>query len=589
MVLSRIWYAILAFLLAGAYYSVSLGVGQYNRRNAQAMDETLKADSQVVGWSLQVDARRRLDSLLLASVDQGVVKALKAANGQLNGVPSSAKEEGRKALSAYNEKVRAEYKGDAVFAVDREGRLVAQVGYDAAQKNPEFELGGYPAVFDALHGYLRDDTWVLGGRIARVVARPVEDDVGQPPLGAVVAIKWVDQAFAKDVAKRTRANVAFFVGSQVTAVASSTDGIDDTSLQLISDDIAKVLPDQGFQDSGRSDVRALTGQTQGASIMVKLPGDSWKLNGGFAVVRPKVAISSALGFLSGADDTDKKNVSFVLMFLILLGGGAVGFGLSFLEHTRPMNEMTKQANQLKSGGIDALQVARFRGGYRAIAQAINTGIERVVEKGGGAARKPADLQAILGPVPAQPAMSAFSFPQGPAGAAPPSAPSSRSALPRPPVPNLSGPPTSPPFTQKEHNDEADTLAGSGNAGNAMKAISGGIPGMQSPKATTLNQPATPVDEDDEDEDVATKVAQAPSEIAGAHDPEMAEWVGVYDDFIQTKRRCGEPTDSLTFEKFQQTLRKNRDALIERHGCKRVKFTVYVKDGRASLKATPVRE
>ena len=28
---------------------------------------------------------------------------------------------------------------------------------------------------------------------------------------------------------------------------------------------------------------------------------------------------------------------------------------------------------------------------------------------------------------------------------------------------------------------------------------------------------------------------------------------------------------------------------QRHGCKRVKFSVYVKEGRASLKATPVKE
>ena len=68
-----------------------------------------------------------------------------------------------------------------------------------------------------------------------------------------------------------------------------------------------------------------------------------------------------------------------------------------------------------------------------------------------------------------------------------------------------------------------------------------------------------------------------------------EWQGVYDEFIRTKRECGEPTDGLTFEKFQQTLKKNRDALMQRHGCKRVKFSVYVKEGRASLKATPVRD
>ena len=51
----------------------------------------------------------------------------------------------------------------------------------------------------------------------------------------------------------------------------------------------------------------------------------------------------------------------------------------------------------------------------------------------------------------------------------------------------------------------------------------------------------------------------------------------------------EPTDGLSFEKFQNTLRKNRDALVQRHNCKRVRFSVYIKDGRASLKATPVKE
>ena len=74
----------------------------------------------------------------------------------------------------------------------------------------------------------------------------------------------------------------------------------------------------------------------------------------------------------------------------------------------------------------------------------------------------------------------------------------------------------------------------------------------------------------------------------ALDP-AADWPHVYEEFIRTKRECGESTDGLTFEKFQQTLKKNRDALMQRHGCKRVKFSVYVKEGRASLKATPVRD
>ena len=71
--------------------------------------------------------------------------------------------------------------------------------------------------------------------------------------------------------------------------------------------------------------------------------------------------------------------------------------------------------------------------------------------------------------------------------------------------------------------------------------------------------------------------------------DSVEWLAVYEDFIRTKKQCGEPTEGLTYEKFSHTLKKNRDALIQRHGCKRVKFSVYVKEGRASLKATPVKD
>ena len=38
MILSRIWYVILALLIAAAGYVVSLAVGQYNRRNTTAME-----------------------------------------------------------------------------------------------------------------------------------------------------------------------------------------------------------------------------------------------------------------------------------------------------------------------------------------------------------------------------------------------------------------------------------------------------------------------------------------------------------------------------------------------------------------------
>lgn len=659
MILSRIWYVILAILLAAAYYIVSLAVGQYNRRNASAMDETLKADSQVVSWAMQVDARRRLDVLLLAAVDPGVGKALRGANGK-DAVPPASKEEGAKALRTFNDKLPAEYKNDAVFLTDREGRLVAQIGYDQVQAYPEFELGGYAAVFDALHGFLRDDTWVWGGRIARIVTRPVEDEVGQPPLGAVIGLRWVDKSFAKEIGKRTRTNIAFYALGQSVASAASTEGFEEQSLEALGSDLAAVAQDKQFKESGRTDVRPLGTGDSGGVLYVRLPGDGWELGAGFAVARQKVSIASPLGFINGADDQDKRNVKLWIVAVIVLGAAFFGILFSFLEHSMPMGEMRRQADKLKKGEIDVLQLPRFRGGFRPIATDINQGIQRVVEKGGGTARKPADLESILGPVPAQPSMSAFSFPMndpsappqtspnmaggfnapapaasqsGPnnrfPGAPPPNPAPSRPGAPPPPAasrpggpgpgaPAMGGPGTphanAPAFPG---NDRTMAMAGAPPGPGGGPAFNPGGPGAAqmhgggshsatvaaSPGAQKLGMPATApapfppggMPKLQKDEDEQTMVAQPSADLiaaTGGHnaatDP-AAEWHQVYEEFLRTKRECNEPTDGLTFEKFQQTLKKNRDALMQRHGCKRVKFSVYVKEGRASLKATPVRD
>jgi hypothetical protein len=84
------------------------------------------------------------------------------------------------------------------------------------------------------------------------------------------------------------------------------------------------------------------------------------------------------------------------------------------------------------------------------------------------------------------------------------------------------------------------------------------------------------------------VGKVPELIEASAD-DTADWPQVFEDFLRLKKENGESTDGLTFEKFQKTLRKNREALVQQHGCKRVKFTVYVKEGRAALKASPVRD
>jgi hypothetical protein len=71
--------------------------------------------------------------------------------------------------------------------------------------------------------------------------------------------------------------------------------------------------------------------------------------------------------------------------------------------------------------------------------------------------------------------------------------------------------------------------------------------------------------------------------------EDAHFRHVFDDFVETKRSCGEPTAGLTQAKFLQKLRDNKSALVAKHACRTVRFSVYVKDGKAALRATPIRE
>src|SRR5205814_4697899 len=124
-------------------------------------------------------------------------------------IPNDSREKVRTALKKQFNAIPAELKFDAMFAVDQAGRVVGQVGFDQASGIDNFELGGYPVVADALHGWVRDDSWVLGGHIYRVVARPVEHDVTQMPAGASVGVRILDDTFARELSKRTGAAIGF--------------------------------------------------------------------------------------------------------------------------------------------------------------------------------------------------------------------------------------------------------------------------------------------------------------------------------------------------------------------------------------------
>lgn len=72
------------------------------------------------------------------------------------------------------------------------------------------------------------------------------------------------------------------------------------------------------------------------------------------------------------------------------------------------------------------------------------------------------------------------------------------------------------------------------------------------------------------------------------DPDEAHFKTIFAEFTDTKKHCGEPPDGLTYDKFVGRLKKNREQLVAKYNCRSVRFQVYVKDGKAAIKAAPVR-
>ncbi|WP_437830571.1 MXAN_5187 family protein [Sorangium sp. So ce1153] len=591
MLLSRFWYGVLALALGAAIFILFVAAQLYNRSSHRAMSESLSADSSAVEWFLNDDARKRSSALIRVALNPALRGAL--AKSSTEAKPGAElREKARGALRSAAEEVPADLKFDHVWAVDASGRVIASVGFEHRE---DWELGGYPVVADALHGWIRDDAWVWKGRILRVVARPVEQDGNGEPVGAVVGAKIIDDNFARAVTKRTGAAVGFYAeGSRVASGAP--EGFDKANLDQITQDLKLLDDNKDYLEKGRSEVRVI-GEHLGV-VYARLPGEAWELGAGYAVGRLAASVESPFNFLDKANNEDKSQVPTALILAGVLAVAAIGLVFSFLEHTRPLQVFRNEAARFAKGDVDVLAPSRFRGPYRKIAADINDGVEKVAAKG-GAPRKAADLEQVLGPIPAQPAMSAFSVPLGPGEPRPDSRPSYPKPMvsPRGPTRRPGSHPLSGPPPPRESEEPVEAIEEVSDAGIALSAQGPtGAPGRPPPRrppppppprAPGAPAPSNPLPEATSAVPDATSAPAARQDGAGDPD-ELTEWNAVYEEFMSVKQQCGEPTNALTFEKFKGTLQRNKDALVARHNCSRVRFTVYVKDGKAALKASPVK-
>jgi hypothetical protein len=61
---------------------------------------------------------------------------------------------------------------------------------------------------------------------------------------------------------------------------------------------------------------------------------------------------------------------------------------------------------------------------------------------------------------------------------------------------------------------------------------------------------------------------------------------LYDTYMVARKRCGEATDSLTFDSMAARIRSQVPELMQKHKAKNIEFKVVIKGGKAILKAVP---
>lgn len=653
MVLSRVWYVLLALLaLAG----ISLAMVATNVIDDQARDsvrDALRRDRFELEATLKLDARARIDAIAVLAADSTVRATLREASRRGGGGDDAVRDRLRQRLGNLNSAEQLAGMVGLVIATDASGLVVAQHGLAGGNWAPGAGLGEFPLVAQALNGYLRDDVWVLSDAVYRMAARPVID--GGAIVGAIVHGKKIDDAFAQLLAARMGgASVAFFgrdglIGGASGDGAALNEGLAPLTPAQTVASLQEARQTEAFQNGERTD--AISTGLNSFAVYSPIVGSASHAQVGYAVGRPVPHLGSPFAILSAAsaDDwgsflTSGAGIGTIVLCVL---AGLLGLLFIWLERDRPLDRFAHATDKLAKRQVERLIPTEFGGKLRSAALHINEALERVRDAAGvSPVRRQADLDEILGPpgeAPQGPAFFGFSGdantsspePQVPAPPPPgrafaePQRPSIAQAPAMPPPVGAPKPPAPPPGRAPHQK----TMLGAGappppgpppgaspdaslGLGPLDAPRPGGIPGgplglppNKGPLASTLiGIPLDPRSEGDGpvqaqarrsgsqsleegDEDGETMVAKVPDELIAktANDPQAAHFREVYEQFVATKKQCGEPVAGLTFDKFSETLRKNRDQILQRHGASKVRFTVYVKEGKAALKATPIRD
>jgi hypothetical protein len=538
---SKIWFFLTA-VIAAAAITIALMLPRPAERQRLA-DERQRVITacDVINILLGTNARSRVDlagTFARSEIDVSAVLAPATLAGEIS---AEANQTARTVATQLLDSTTGD-KPDFVILVDARGRVVARVGIHDDRYGDA--LAGYFLVDDVLDGYVRDDLWLLDGTLYLVAAAPV---IGNRWAGAVIIGHAMDKELAERLVGQLGVHLVVYAGGQPVATTNPVEIHGDAVSAYTELSSADTPVQDDCRNSKTFDIR--TPSETYTALVARLPGEAGQQGAFFSVF---VARPASLGLVGTLDAVTSGDIGFGSFPWIWLGLGliavlAAGMGIMIFEVDRPLRRLSGDAVKLAQAVVDRLDEERHRGHYGSVARSVNIYVDKVQR----------DARAV-----SQPGI----------------APLARAATPAPVAPAFTPPP---PSEFKFTDSRQQRPAGRGSSPS--------LPGAPPPLPPGSAPPATPRRMDLSNsgitaiEDVLAPGATESGEISLVDDSFRA----LFEEFVALKRQCGESTASVVYEKFAGKMRASRDSLMSKHGCDEVKFQVYVRDGKAAVKAKPV--
>lgn len=598
--LSRLWYLVLAVALGIALAGAFLNKSAASREAEFQLDEQLRRDRIEAELWLRLDARLRLDALATLAVEPEVRQALRNSSNNQGTLAPKVRRRLSNKLNVLNAKLE-EGKGDMVFAVDAEGEVVATLDKNDMSDQ---RLEKMPLVRDALRGFMRDDVWVYNGGVYRMAARPVFD--GGRYVGAIVHGMAVGDDLARRLGEKLpNATVVFFFGDEV--IGAHTGGTTAPTRSEVKNGLAGVVASMSdTEGSVKIDER-----TRGIASPIR--GGAAHAHVGYMVGRngSRAGLGGLFANTSSEDVASLPWWAIVGIPLVLLG---LGLFLLYMEHDKAVGILRKASAGLAKNEISGLPAGELRRHYRNIAENINTALLAGVGfKKDAKQRASVNLDDMLSSTRDSTDTGYFGFEQE----APTARRTSVDEAVESSAPKTNGTSTArPEGATTARPKETPTAGPNGAPASRPNRSQSSRPPAPTPRhrqalAARADKELTPTPDDpptrpraivDEyegsyddgfgDTEQSTQVTHINQELLEKSSPgeegEEAHFREVFDQFVATQKECGGPVAGLTFDKFVSKLHAAREQVMKRHNAASVRFTVYVKEGRAALKASPIK-